>query len=171
MASTGCSSAPPTSRSTSRSTAPSSTRRWRGSPAPATSAASSPARSAWALRASPAGWTSATSSWPWNPTRRCCSPPPARRSAMRAGACRPPHVDEVAHGDDPDHVAFADDDEVTEPALGHPVGGLLEIPVAVGEHGGGGQVVLDLLAVRVVSTAERADDVALGDDPGTGLLR
>src|SRR3954452_4415567 len=169
-ASTGCSSAPPTPRSPWGSREPSSTRRWRGSPASATSRASSPARSAWARRASPVGSTSATSSWRWTPTRRSCSPPPARRSAMRAGACRPPHVDEVAHRDDPDDVALAHHDEVTEAPLGHPVGGLLEVPVAVGEHGGRGEVVLDLLAVRVVAAPERPHDVALRDDPGTWLL-
>ena len=51
-------------------------------------------------------------------------------------------------------LAVLDDDEVTEAAARHRVGGLLEVPVGVGEGGVGREVVADRLLVGVLAGAE-----------------
>ena len=70
----------------------------------------------------------------------------------------------------PHSSPLSDDDEVTEAAAGHRVGRLLEIPLDVGERGVRGQVLGDVLDIRILVRAQRADQVALGDDPRAGLL-
>ena len=55
----------------------------------------------------------------------------------------------------PGGLAAVDDDEVAEAAAHHRDGGLLERPVGRREHEVGGQVVGDLLGVRVLAAAER----------------
>src|SRR5829696_6490418 len=79
----------------------------------------------------------------------------AARQGTWASVPRPPDVDDVAHRDDPDQLTAPDHDQVTEPALGHRVGGGLQRPFAVRERGAGGQMVLDELAIRVLTLAQR----------------
>ena len=52
-----------------------------------------------------------------------------------------------------------------KPPLDHRGGSLLERPRRAREHEVGGQVVGDLLGVRVLAAGDRQQDVALGDDP------
>src|SRR3954452_21551830 len=73
------------------------------------------------------------------------------RGSGRWTRARPPHAHDVAHRDDPAQLAVLDDDEMTEAAPGHRVGGLLEVPLDVGEHGVGGQVLGHVLGVGILA--------------------
>ncbi len=59
-------------------------------------------------------------------------------------------------------------DQMAKPAADHRRGGLLQRPVGRGEDDVAREVLGDQLTVGVLTRAEREQDVALGDDPGTG---
>src|SRR5688572_29289844 len=82
-----------------------------------------------------------------------------------------PAADDVAHRQDAHGLATVDDDEMAEAAAHHRLGCTLERPVGGGEGQRLGEVVADLLCVRVLTGPDRVENVALRDDAGPRLLR
>src|SRR6266540_3775909 len=98
---------------------------------------------------------------------RTTKPSQDRRSSMSSGdrcAALHPHPDDVAHGDDAEHVVLLHHHEVPETTPDHRGCGLLEGPRRPSVDHLPGDVRSGALDVGVETRADRVEDVALGDD-------